>query len=380
MGTIRGGSAWASDRNGVMAIKVLLDGRPLRRSLSGVGQYVLHLARELGRVSTVDLSVLTFDFAGRANPLLPDLDLSAAGVRERRQRLIHRKLFNGVSAFMPFVPRELLGVPRQDVVHVTYFERFARPTGREAVVSTIHDVAFLRMPEMFPTVNLAASRRALADQVRRSDLLLTVSEFTRRELDELAGADPDRPALAAAQVARSRPYALFLGNIEPRKNLPVLIEAWRRSGLSADFELVVCGAPLHLESTSMRAIVNAEADGVVYLGYVSSEQKAALLAHAGCFVYPSVYEGFGIPVLEAMGSGVPVVTSTAVAEVGGTAALLVDPKDVDGLASALRAALTDDGLRMRMIENGLRRAAEFSWQRTAELTAHAYQVAVERHP
>lgn len=370
-------------------LDVLIDGRPLRDGLSGVGQYVLHLLRELGSMPGVTPHALTFDFLGRGNPTLRTLDLPGSGVREHRRRLLHRKVFNGVSAYIPSVPAELMGIGGRRVLHNTYFERFAEPLRRTAVVSTIHDVCFLRMPELFSPVNLAASRRALRTQIERSTLLLAVSEFTKRELVELAGVEPERirvTPLAATDLTedrvvpevRDKPFALFVGNVEPRKNLPRLLDGWRAAGLGARFDLVLVGAPLYLQEASMAAIAGSALEGVVHLGYVSAARKRALMAGAACFVYPSLYEGFGIPVLEAMHAGVPVVAGdvAALREVGGMAATFVDPLDPEAIGRGIERVLEDDSLRARLRAAGPDAAQRFTWKRTAELTVDAYHAAL----
>jgi glycosyltransferase involved in cell wall biosynthesis len=179
-----------------------------------------------------------------------------------------------------------------------------------------------------------------------------------------------------------RPYCLFVGNLEPRKNLPRLIEAFgllRRHGLApADLpQLVLAGTRGWLSSGIFRAAAGQglEAPDIVFTGYVPPADLPALYAGAACFVFPSLYEGFGLPVLEAMACGTPVVASTAssLPEVAGDAALLVDPHDVEGLAGALRRLWGDAELRADLRERGLQRATLYSWERTARLTLDVYE-------
>ncbi|MBC3761726.1 glycosyltransferase family 4 protein [Quadrisphaera oryzae] len=374
---------------------VLLDGRPLRGRLSGVGQYVWHLSAALA--------------AGAGHPVTGDLDVqllvvgdgpagsapSPAGVPVRGPGPVPRKAFNGLAAYAPVVPASAFGL-RADLVHCTYFERLPSLPRRTRVVSTVHDVAFLRLPHVFSRINLAASRRALRWQVDRSDVLLVPSQFTKDELVSLCGVRPERVVVTPLAVTeavgppggapgspgeradprplRERPFVLYLGNVEPRKNLGRLLEAWAGSGARSTHDLLLAGTAL-AHAAGLQAELAAAGRSVVPLGFVDAATKHELLRRCTAFVYPSLYEGFGIPVLEAMAAGAPVVTSTAgaLAELAGTAAVAVDPLRVDLLRDAIDQLVADAAQRARLGELGLARAAGFSWDRTAALTANAYR-------
>lgn len=372
------------------APRVLLDGRPLRGRLSGVGQYVWHLASALAaRGDDVRLEVLVHGDPGTADP-----QLWPPGVPVRSTGPLPRKAFTALAAYAPAVPARVFGI-RADLVHSTYFERLPHLPRSTAVVTTVHDVAFLRHPEVFSRVNLAASRRALRWQLERSAALLVPSRFTRDELVELCGVDPARVVVTPlgvteqprpgqrdgggappdddALLARERPFVLYLGNLEPRKNLGRLLDAWAGSDVRRTHDLVLAGTALP-HAAQLRERLSAGADSVVPLGFVPAQTKHALLRRCTAFVYPSLYEGFGIPVLEAMAAGAPVVTSTAGAlvELTAGAALTVPPHDAAALREALEQVVDDDALRERLRSAGLQRAAAHSWERTAELTAQVH--------
>lgn len=371
------------------APRVLLDGRPLRGRLSGVGQYVWHLASALvaraeggagaGGGSSVDLEVLVHgDLRAADRPWPPGAGLRSTG-------RLPRKAFTAVAAYAPVVPARAFGI-RADLVHFTYFERLPAPPRSTRVVTTVHDVAFLRHPEVFSRVNLAASRRALRWQVEHSQVLLVPSRFTRDELVELCGVDPARvvvtplavteahpdtvPAPHPLGVGRERPFVLYLGNLEPRKNLGRLLDAWAGSDVRRTHDLLLAGSALP-HAAELRARLSAGADSVVPLGFVPAQTKHALMRACAAFVYPSLYEGFGIPVLEAMSAGAPVITSTAgaLAELTGGAAVTVAPHDATALREALEQVVGDPVLSARLRAAGLERAAAYSWERTAQLTA-----------
>ncbi|MCJ7832186.1 MAG: glycosyltransferase family 4 protein, partial [Actinobacteria bacterium] len=182
------------------------------------------------------------------------------------------------------------------------------------------------------------------------------------------------------------PYQLFVGGLEPRKNLRMLLRAF--SHLPADIRptLVLAGAPVHwipggpeIMASAMRALPSDVKDKVVLTGYVTEAQKVALLTGAEALVYPSVYEGFGMPVLEAMGCGTPVLTSnlSSLPEVAGEDAVLVDPYETSSIADGMQRLLTDDDLRRRLGQAGSARAARFSWEETARRTAAVLHRAAE---
>lgn len=308
----------------------------------------------------------------------------------------------GGAAGSPLYPLVMgIGLPRLapleaalaevDVFHAT---AYAMPRRRRVpVVLTVHDLTLLRAPEL-GTPALRRSVRRAAARAAEARLVIADSEATRRDLIELAalpaarirvvplGVDAAFRPVAPPPGRRPAPYLLHVGTIEPRKNLPRLIEAcaplWRGGALRQ--RLVLAGAPGWGSAAVEAAIARHGAgDWVVRLGRVADADLPALYAGADAVLVPSLYEGFGLPLLEALACGAPVIAAAAGAlpEVAGDAALLVDPRDAGAWGAAITHLLSDPDLAARLRAAGPRRAAPFTWTRCAEQTLAVYREALD---
>ena len=270
-------------------------------------------------------------------------------------------------------------------------------------IATIYDLSFMRYPQSFNTLNRIYLTWAVRTAVRRADRLIAISESTKRDLVALCGASPervsviycgkdaafvpatDRAALDAWRAARGVPekMILFVGTLEPRKNVARLLRAFARAKRAAHLphKLVLIGARGWKYAAVDIVIAQEEiANDVIFAGYVPQDELPRWHQAADLFVYPSLYEGFGMPPLDAMACGTPVVTSNAASlpEVVGDAAIRIAPEDETALTDALVHALTDRAPREQMIARGLTQAARFSWGRAGRETAALYRTVLSR--
>lgn len=273
------------------------------------------------------------------------------------------------------------------------------PVQRARSVLTVHDLAFLLQPECADAGLKEYLDKAVPRSVRKADFVVTDSENTRNDVICLLGADPERvevvpggvepsfkPVNNAPKIAALRkrlgigaaPFILSVGVIEPRKNLGLLIEAYRilRDRQKLPHRLVIVGKRGWLwEDIERQAQRSPYHDDVQFVGHLPEEDLPAMYSAATAFAFPSLYEGFGLPPLEAMACGTPVVVSktSSLPEVVGDAGLQVDPQDAEALAAALELLLLDEPLRADIRARGLERAASFTWKASAEKLLAVYQ-------
>lgn len=350
---------------------------------TGIGRVVTELALAAAPLLTADEELVLVARTFRLNPLFGASDAWLA----RAAALPHVRVVR-----VPLPSRLIAGTPveefagRLDVVHGPNSSLSAT---RARSVVTIHDVGPLRRPKDVTHRFASAFHAGVTDAVRRADRVLTVSDFTADEIADLLDvprtrietirpgvsatfAAPGDPSADRALLLRhgvDGPFVLFVGTTNPRKNLPRLLDAFASARRTAGFPhtLVVAG---DRGGDDVRALAAARGlgDAVCVAGYVDEANLAALYRTADTLAFPSLYEGFGLPVTEAMAAGCPVLTSdgSSLREVAGDAALLVDPASVDAIAAGLVRMLTDTALRGRLVADGRRRAATFTWERFAE--------------
>jgi glycosyltransferase involved in cell wall biosynthesis len=319
-------------------VRVGVDISPLVQTRAGTARHVRGLLAALRDRSGLELELLSHGGPGRVSSVVRDVVWYPAALRRRARGL--------------------------DVLHCTTFR--GPSTSPAPTVLTVHDLAILRAPEAFPRWHRLYGSAGLRRVLRSADAVVAVSEFTRGEVVELAGVPADRvrvvpngvdPVFVPDGPRVDGHYVLAVGTLEPRKNLARAVEAAQVAGV----ELRVVGA---------RGWGGVDVEG--WVGEVPDTELAALYRGARCVLYPSLYEGFGLPVLEAMACGAPVVTSrgTAMEEVAGEAAVLVYPLDVSAIAEGIATA---EARRDELVRAGLERARAFEWKRSADAVVELWR-------
>jgi len=353
-------------------MRVVIDAVPLLVRSAGVKNYLYYWIGHLREQAGAD-TIRTFPSLAELAPLKHDR--SVAGWWPTFAGLASLALSNhlGIEVAGP-------GTGRADIFHVSSLLRNPPRHGR--LTATIHDMTCWLMPELHPAANRRADR-SFAEVLKRADALIAVSQSTKDDAVRVLDLDPEKitvihsgvsdaffdvPAAAIVRIREQydlkRPFVLFIGTIEPRKNIDTLLDAYASldSPVRQEFELVIAGPA----GWAPRATIE-RLQSVRYLGYVPETDLAPLTAAAAVFAYPSLYEGFGFPVVQAMAAGVPVVTSnvSSLPEVTGDAALLVDPRSAEELRSALARLLLSPTLRAAQSERGRCQVREFRWDACA---------------
>lgn len=279
-------------------------------------------------------------------------------------------------------------VGKVDVFHASDWTQ--PPAKKAKLVTTIHDLAVLKYPEYFPSRILKNQKLRLEWIKKEADAIIAVSKSTKGDIVELLKIDPQKihviyeavPLEHKVKVNKKdieevkrkyklQNYILFVGTREPRKNLKRVIEAFKKI---KNLQLVIVGKKGWGKDKEF-SMTNFQFSNIKFLDRVSNKELAILYAGAKCFVYPSFYEGFGLPVLEAMYYGCPVVCSntSSLPEVAGKAAILVDPKRVDEIGLAIKKIIENKRLVRKLISKGFKQVKKFSWEKTAQQTLAVYQ-------
>lgn len=348
------------------------------KSLSGVSNYTRLLGEALDKNTTIDLRGAYFNFLNRQITPLVNLNRPLeknAGIPLR----VYAKLqsYRLAPPFDLFLPR----------VDLTIFPNFATwPTVNSKYKATvIHDLTYLYFPEVVEVKNLAHLRRVVPRSIKKADFIITVSEAIKIELMKEFSLAPDKcivttipPDQAYFQKNNNevhgkyniptKKYIYFMGNLEPRKDLPTLISAYCKlpAALKNEYSLVLAGGNGWKTEKSRQALKDAQDAGekVIHIGFADSKDTSALYQKASLFVMPSIYEGFGMPILEAMASRCPVVASDipVLRESGGEAARYAIPQNPEDFAKVIGHVLTSPDIQQQMITSGINHIKRFSWQ------------------
>ncbi|MEH2139784.1 glycosyltransferase family 4 protein [Nostoc sp.] len=382
-------------------LKVVVDATPVDSKPSGVGFYIANLICALDvlqKEENFDLGVLYQP--GLKNWLRGDFIFPESFKHSSQQYLLPLPVrISDLLLALAFKPtlsyfEKYFGSP--DILHGTNYSVY--PCQNSLKVMNIYDLTFIKYPNYIDSVV-----KTYTERVKRclqwTDLVLTISESSKKDIIEYLEVDPDQVYVTplasryysnylSEEIAQglekqanydfSKPYLLFVSTIEPRKNINNIITAFNflKEKYKIEHQLILIGKKGWNYEPIFTAIENSPWSNQIYhLNYLSNELVALFYSRADVFVYPSHYEGFGLPVLEAMTLGTPVVTSnsSSIPEVTGDAAILIDPNDPIQLAEAILKVISDSQLRQNLIEKGKTRAKLFSWERTAKETLKAYR-------
>ena len=364
-------------------MRVAIDARKLHDF--GIDTYIRNLLRHLARIDDRNEYVLLCH--------APDLDI--AGTLGPNFRTVLEPSPNYSVREQFHVPL-LLRRERPDVYHAPHY--VLPPAVSCSSVVTIHDCIHLMFPQYLPSrLAYVYAKGSMWSASRKANKILTVSEASKRDIlrffdvpsekvvvihnaiDErfLAPADPERMDMARQRYQLDHPFVLYVGNIKPHKNIGRLIDAFSRARRQCpdDLKLVIIGDEISKYPALRQSVHKHKLDKHVrFLGIQPMETLAAFYRLARVFVFPSLYEGFGLPPLEAMACGAPVVTSnvSSLPEVAGGAALLVDPYDADAIAHGIVQAVNDEALRADLIRRGRERARSFSWTQSVRMIHQIY--------
>ena len=367
-------------------MRVVVDIQAAIVQRAGVGRYTKSLVEHLGPLAGSDeLRLFYFDFQRKGIPF------PVPGAQQHAVRWCPGRIIQNAWKTIPWPPYDWFA-GAADVFH---FPNFIRPPlKRGKSVVTIHDIAFIRYPLTLESRNLKYLTAQIRQTVQNSDGIMAVSEFTAQEIHELLEVPRDRIVVVheglpdgytrpeAVQIAEARrvlklerPYLLMVGTMEPRKNIPFLVEVFEKL-TDFDGELVIAGMFGWKYEPILRKIIRSpRANRIRHLEYVNEQFLPALYAGAELFVYPSLYEGFGFPPLEAMACGTPVVSSTggSLPEVLGDAAEFVSEYDSDAWAATIRRLLGYPARRSELIQKGAEQVKKYSWDETARKTWDLYR-------
>jgi glycosyltransferase involved in cell wall biosynthesis len=370
-------------------MRIAIDIRPLRDTVTGIGRYLYKLIDALALCDKRNEYVLFYsNIKGNTPAGLPE--------RDNFKTISYRipgKLITALWAYTETLAAEVF-LGELDVFHAPCFQ--VPPVRKCARVFTLHDLIPIIHPELAIPSAVRHFRPRLRHYVKRADMIVAISKATAADISThlgvaeekisvvyqgttaLAPASPESIAAVKQRYSIAGDYILFVSRLEPRKNLPRLLKAFEISGLYLYFQLILVGpSGWYMEQYQRAYDALSCQDRVRWLNYVSDTDLAALYRGATFFAYPSLLEGFGLPILEAMSVGCPVLTSgvSSMPEVAGDAAVYVDPADIDSIADGLLRMAGDTDLRKQLAILGRERVRIFTWERTAQEMVKIYEQA-----
>jgi glycosyltransferase involved in cell wall biosynthesis len=353
-------------------------------NISGVGMYTKAMAEALDKNDNVSQEIVYFNFLNRQ----PSPKLKIKQSKTKQNMFVPLKFYAKMQSMGSAWPFDIF----KSKVNLTIFPNFATwPTVKsEKVATTIHDLTYLYFPETVEKKNLAHLKRAVPETIDKADIVLTVSNAVKDEIIKEFKIDADKILVTHNSVSdeflkkisnseiesiklkygidTSKKYIYFIGNFEPRKNLTTLVQAYSLlpKEIKNEYVLVMAGGKgwNSFEAEAEIAKSRLKGDQILHIGYVDQEDSPAIYQGASLFVFPSIYEGFGIPVLEAMASSCPVVASDipSLREAAGNAAIFANPQSESDFTRAIIEVLTKKDMAHKLVELGKKNILKFNWE------------------
>lgn len=388
-------------------LSIAVEAKALATLRTGVGQYIYQLYQAMERLvdspdiyyqlnrhfvntlpndRVISTSNSPLSYKEKLSKSIDNLGTAVVVAKKKLALHLYRKAFN-----------QQLSVIKPDIIHCTDFFSINNKRGIPEII-TVHDLSCFKCPETHPAARVRFFNEYLPDSLEKAQHILTVSEFSKQEIVDYFAIKPEKITVAYCGLPtgfqvysgqqtnatlkqyglQQKKYFLYVGTIEPRKNLEILLDAYRQlpKDIQAQYKLVIIGAcGWKFEHFLQQARVLLEHQQLIMPGYVNDKDLQYLMAGAHCFLYPSLYEGFGIPPLEAMASGTPVITSdrTSLPEVVGKAGILLPADDAQQWAQAIINLIEDPHQYQQYVESGLHRATLFNWTATAEKIVDCFQ-------
>jgi glycosyltransferase involved in cell wall biosynthesis len=371
-------------------LTISLDATALRPSPSGIGYYVYNLIEALYQLQSSENFQLNLFYQPSVKNWLRG-NLSASEQLQNYPYTHCLPIPTTLSNLLTKFPNPTLAyfekyLQYPDIIHGT--DHIVYPCQKSFKVMTIHDLTFIKYPEYVPLIVKTYTER-IKRCLKWTDLIITMAETTKEDIVHYLQVNPHKiwviPLASRYSIQENlktsptdeQPYILFVGTFEPRKNIKTLVLAfdYLKKKFDLPHRLVLIGKKGWGYESILKCIENsAYKKDIYHLNYLADELVAQFYQHAEVFVYPSFYEGFGLPVLEAMNMGTPVITSnvSSLPEVVDSAAITINPQDFIELAEAIFKVLSNDDLRKQLILDGRARAQKFSWEKTAQQTLEAY--------
>lgn len=369
-------------------MKILIEGTPAFRNRTGVGQYVFRLFDALFQIDRINHYYL-YGLLFLGKKFDPPFNTKYKNVRYRLIRYLPSKVYNVLSRRVAVPPIDVLTAMRSDITIFTNFVRTPLPLGSKSIVF-IYDLSFKLFSQYSNDKNSYLMNKEVGKSAQKSDMIVTISENSKREIVDFYKVKPEKitiinPAIdhqdyyPRSQKEQERvkkkyrintSYILYAGTIEPRKNIVTLLDAYAQlpSSIRESHSLVLAGGKGWKDKDIYQKLEEYKDLNIILTGYVADEDLPPLHSGADLFVFPSHYEGWGMPPLEAMACGTPVITSnnSSLPEVVGNAGIMLEANDTKGFTDNIGKVIKNKTMQKTMISAGIKQARNFSWKKSAQ--------------